>query len=398
MLTRPQIALLAAFGAIAPLSIDMYLPAMPQIASELSVSAQQAGQSVSVFFSGIALGQLVAGPLSDRFGRRSVILVGILLYIAGSVAALLTASFPLLLGARIAQALGACAIMVAGRSVVRDRLDHVESARLFSLLALIGGLAPVLAPSMGNLIMAFAEWRGIFLVMAITGGLVLMATLVLLPESRSDATRQQAISENPFSAYAALLRQKMILGTILAAGLNSACMFAYIANSPAVLMDGYGVSPTNFGFLFAMNSAGLVAANQLNRVLLKTRTPEKVLRGSARNALVFAVLFGLFAATAWGGLVALLVLLFLVIGSAAIIQANTMASAMSVDQSRTGSTAALFGAVTFGAGSLFSWVAGLVHTPDGRGLASVIGVCLIGFAATMFWILRDHPAPEEQAG
>lgn len=388
MLTRAQIALLAAFGAIAPISIDMYLPAMPLLADELSVSAQQAGQSVSVFFSGVALGQLVAGPLSDRFGRKSIILIGLVLYIMGSVAALLTASFNLLLLARVGQALGACAITVAGRSVVRDKLDHVESARLFSLLALIGGLAPILAPSIGNLIMAFAEWRAIFLIMAIAAGLMLLATLFLLPESRSEETRLQAIGEHPFRAYRSLLGNRLILGSILAAACNSACMFAYIANSPAVLMDGYGVSQTNFGFLFAMNSAGLIAASQLNRILLKTRTPEQVLRGSARNAVVFAALFALFAATAWGGLTALLVLLFFVIASAAVIQANTLACALSVDQSRTGSTAALFGAATFAAGTVSSWIAGIVHTPDGRGLAAVIAVCLVGCAATIFWITR----------
>ncbi len=380
MLTRTQIALLAGFGAIAPLSIDMYLPAMPQLAGDLAVTAQQAGQSVSVFFAGVAIGQLVAGPMSDRLGRKPLILGGLMLYLAGCVAAIVTSDFTMLLAARLTQALGACAVTVAGRAIVRDKLDHAESARLFSLLALIGGMAPILAPSIGNLIIGFGQWRAIFLAMAIAGVALLCGTLFSLPETRSAETADQARAEMPLRAYRLLLGNRTILGNLAAAACNSACMFAYIANSPAVLMQGYGVSRTHFGLLFAVNAIGLIAASQLNRVMLKSRSPDRILRGSARNAIVLAILFGLFAGTGFGGLWSLALLLFVVISSAAIVQANTLAGALAVDPTRSGATSALFGAFTFAAGTVASWIAGLIETGSGMGLAVTIAACLLGCA------------------
>jgi MFS transporter, DHA1 family, multidrug resistance protein len=400
MLTRTQIALLAGFGAIAPLSIDMYLPAMPQLAADLSVTTQQAGQSVSVFFSGVAVGQLFAGPLSDRLGRKPLILSGLILYLAGSVAALLTASFELLLIARLLQALGACSVTVAGRAIVRDRLDHVASARLFSLLALIGGLAPILAPSLGNLVLTVANWRTIFVVMAGASAILLAGVLKALPESRSEQTAKQARSEHPFSAYWQLLRNPVIFGNLLAAAFNSACMFAYIANSPAILIEGYGIDRNLFGILFAINALGLIGANQLNRHLLKSISPEEVLKGSARNALIMAALFAAFGISDFGGIWALLALLFLVISSAAIIQANTLAGALAVDPTRSGSTSALFGFFTFSAGTFSSWIAGLLFTGDGSGLALTISGCLLGCALTILLMLGkiDPTAPAELPG
>lgn len=397
MLTRTQVALLAGFGALAPLSIDMYLPAIPQIAGDLGISGQQAGQSVSVFFSGIAIGQLIAGPMSDRFGRRPLILGGLLLYVGGSMAASFTLSFATLLAARLLQALGACAVTVAGRAVVRDKLDHTESARLFSLLALIGGLAPILAPSLGNLIITIGAWRSIFAAMALGGLLLLVGTAFSLVETRSDVTAAQARGEHPFRSYRALLGNRLFLGNLLAATFNSACMFAYIANSPAVLMEDYGVSRTHFGLLFAVNAVGLVSANQLNRMMLKTRTPDLMLRGSARNAIVLAALFALFALTRAGGMWTLLILLFLVISSVAVVQANTLAGALAVDPTRSGAASALFGAFTFAGGTLASWIAGALALREGVGLAVTIAACLICCSAAIFlWAGRQHMLPSRR--
>ena len=394
MLTRKEIILLATFGAIAPLAIDMYLPAMPALAANLGISARLAGQSVSVFLIGIAAGQLVTGPLSDRLGRRPMILSGLALFTLASLVAAMATAFPVLLAARLFQALGACAVMVSGRAVVRDRLDARESARLFSLLALIGGMAPVLAPMIGAGIIQFGEWRLIFLVMAAFSLLTLLFAFPVLTESRSAATAANARFEHPFRSYVALLRNRQLLGYLATAACNSAAFFTYVANSATVLIDGYGMTPRAFSILFATNSVGLVCANQINRRLLRTRMPAQVLRLSARNALVFASALLLFAATGAGGLPVLVGLLFLVVASIAPVQANTMAGGLGVDPLRSGSTAALFGATTFTAGAIASWIAGLAYRGDGGGLAVVVAFCLTGSALATFRLVAREPDPQ----
>lgn len=393
MLTRKQIVLMAGFGAIAPLSIDMYLPGMQELAQDLGITAQQAGQSVAVFFSGVALGQFVAGPMSDRYGRRPLILGGLVLYLLGSLAAALTGTFTMLLAARLAQALGTCAVTVAGRAVVRDKLDHAQSANLFSLLALMGGLAPVLAPSIGNLLLLIGDWRTIFITMLACGLALTVGTLTLLPETRSEAVAIQARGEHPLRTYRQLMGNRLLRGNLVAAACNSACMFAYIANAPAVMMEEYHVGRFLFGLLFSVNAIGLVSANQLNRMLLRTRSPERILRGSARNALALSALFALFAATQLGGLWSLLVLLFVVISSTSIIQANTLAGALSVDPTRSGAISALFGTFTFAAGAVSSWVASVLHGTGGTGLAATIAACLVICAAAIHTATGDPLQP-----
>jgi DHA1 family bicyclomycin/chloramphenicol resistance-like MFS transporter len=388
MLKRSQIALLAGFGAIAPLSIDMYLPAMPQLAADLGVTSVQAGQSVAIFFCGVAAGQLVAGPMSDRWGRRPLILGGLFLYLLGSMAAMAGGDFALLLASRLTQAMGACAVTVAGRAIVRDRLEATEAARLFSLLALIGGLAPVLAPALGNVVLAVGSWRAIFLIMAIVGAILLIGTIAALPESRSAHSAALARQEHPFHTYAQLLAHPLLRSYLVAGSCNSACMFAYIANSPAVLMDQYGLTPPVFGLAFAINAIGLVGASQLNRRLLSSRGPAMILQGSMRNAFLMALLFAAFAALPWVGLAPLLLLLFCVIASTAIVQANVLAMILGIDPGRTGSAAALFGACTFAAGAASAWTAGALPLPRDTALAVTIAACLVGCGLSLITARR----------
>ena len=390
-MTRGQIALLAGFSALAPLAIDMYLPALAPLAGDLSVSVERAGQSISIFLFGLAGGQLVAGPLSDRLGRRPVFLGGLLLFLIGALIAALTANFTILLGARLLQAMGACSAMVTGRAIVRDRMAANDAARFFSLLALIGGLAPVLAPLLGALLIQFGDWRLTFWVMAGFAALLLVGGLGVMPESRSTQTALKAREEHPFAAYHALLTNPALLGYLLAALFNSAAFFSYVANSSVVLVDGYGMTPTQFSLIFGINSIALVGAAQINRIMLKTRDGRQLLRLSARNAIILASLLLIFtlmpphAGSFWifAGL------LFFMVGSITPVQANSMAGGLEIDPLRAGSTAALFGAVTFAGGACASWVAGLLYDGTARGLSLVVAICLFGVAASIrFIILR----------
>ncbi len=387
--TRGQTALLAGFAALAPLAIDMYLPALTMIAGDLGVTVERAGQSVSIFLIGIALGQLVAGPLSDRIGRRPVFLGGLLLFFGAAVLAALANDFRVLLGARLVQALGACAAMVAGRAVVRDRFDATGSARFFSLLALIGGLAPILAPLLGTALLSLGDWRLAFWTMAGFAVLLFAGGLLVLPESRSDETAAQARGEHAFAAYGSLMSNRALRGYLLAAMFNSAAFFTYVANSSVILVDGYGLSARNFSLVFGVNSLALVGAAQLNRRLLATRTPDQILRLSARNAALLAVLLLLFGLTQIGGLVVLLILLFLMIGSISPVQANAMAGGLAVDALRGGSAAALFGAITFAGGAASSWIASLLYDGTARGLTMVVAACLAGAALSIWFVIGE---------
>jgi DHA1 family bicyclomycin/chloramphenicol resistance-like MFS transporter len=384
--------LLAAMSAIGPLSIDMYLPSLPTIAHDLHATAGAAQASVSLFFGGLAVGQLFYGPASDRFGRRAPILVGFALYVAASLACAFAPNIQVLLAARLAQALGGCASMVISRAIVRDHFEHHESARFFSLLALVTGAAPILAPLIGSGLLQVVGWRAIFLVLTVFGTAVALIVLVRLPESRSEAVARQARQEHPFRAYFALVSHRRLAGYLLAGAMNSACTFTYIAASSAVLIGVYGVSPTTFGLLFGVNAVGLVAASQVNRMLLRRLTPDQVLSGAALSSIAFAVLLLVVAASGAGGVWGLMVPLFGTIASASFVQANSLAGALAVDPSRPGSTAALFGASGFGLGALASLVAGALHDGTARPMALVIVICLIGCAAALFGLALRRAA------
>jgi DHA1 family bicyclomycin/chloramphenicol resistance-like MFS transporter len=393
----PLVFLLAAMSAVGPLSIDMCLPSLLTIEHDFHVAAGTGAAVISVFFAGLAFGQLLYGPASDRFGRRGPVLFGYALYTIGSVASALAPTSDALIAARLAQALGGCASMVIARAVVRDNFNHHDSARMFSLLALVTGAAPILAPLVGSLLLRFVGWRSIFVVLAIFGALVGCAVLFGLPESRSAAVALQARKENPLRAYWALFTRRRLVGYLLAGALNSACIFTYIASSSGVLIGIYGLSPTIFGLIFGLNSVGLIAASYFNRVLLRRRSPDQVLAGAAAASVTFALVLAVAAATGVGGLPGLLAPLFCTIASSSLIQANTLAGALAVDASRVGSAAALFGAGGFGLGALAASLAGALHDGSPRPMSYVIAGCLLGCAAALYGLaLPREPAPRLQ--
>lgn len=395
--TKPQIGLLAGFAALAPLAIDMYLPAITPLAHDLGTSVEQAGASVSIFLFGIAGGQLVAGPLSDRFGRKPLFLSGLVLFTLSATVAALTTSFLVLLAARLLQAFGACSAMVSGRAVVRDKLDATDSARFFSLLALVGGMAPVLAPMLGAALIQFGNWRLIFWVMAGFAALLVIGGGIGLPESRSAETARKAREEHPFSAYWALLSDRGLLGYLLVAMCNSAAFFTYVAQSSVVLVAGYGFTPTEFSMIFGINSVALVGAAQINRRMLGSRTPDQLLKLSSRNAVILAALLLFITLTGIGGVWALLVALFFMVGSITPVQANTMAGGLALADLRAGSAAALFGASTFAGGAVASWIGGLLYDGTARGLGIVVSAGLVGMALAVRLIVLRRPAAPQPA-
>lgn len=368
------LGILTAFG---PLSIDMYLPGLPAIARDLYADPALIQLTLSLFFVGLAVGQAFYGPLSDRFGRRRPLLAGCALYAVASAACALAPSAQALVAARLVQALGGSAGMVIARSVVRDRFDGHESARVFSLLMLVMGLAPITAPLIGGQLLAFVGWRAIFWVLCGFGLLCLLLVAVALPESLPPARRSGAGVGAALGVYGRLLADRQFLGLALAGGLASAAMFAYIAGSPFVLIELYGVSPQQYGWIFGANALGLILASQLNRQLLDRFEGDAIVRGTLLLSTGAALLLVLAAATGIGELPALLLPLFVCVASGGLVGPNTTAAALVPHGKAAGSASALLGALSFLIGTGATALVAALQNGTPLPMAGVMAGCII---------------------
>lgn len=380
------VLLLGALTAFAPMSIDMYLSSLPAIGRSLHAGPEQTQTTLAAFFAGMAVGQVIYGPASDRFGRRLPMLIGIGVFIAASVVCALAPNIETLIAARFVQALGGCAGAVIARAVVRDRFSHADTARVLSLMTLIMGLAPVLAPQFGGVVQFFAGWRGVFWVLVGFGLLIGLWVTISLAESRSAETEAQARSENPLRAYVALFGMRRLMGYALAGALNGAVLFTYISGAPDLIMGTYGHSPLVFNIIFAFNAVGIIGASQVNRLLLRRNLPDQVLSKASIGSIVAAFLLTLSAFTGWGGQWTVLPLLFIALSTYGLMGGNTMAGALSVDPRRAGSISALMGSASFGAGAVASWAGGLLHDGTPRPVAGVMFACLVGSALAIFFL------------
>lgn len=378
------ILLLGALTAYPAISIDLYLPSLPTISASLGASAGAAARTVSAFFLGMSLGQFIYGPLSDRYGRKPPLLIASGIYIAASIFCAFAPNIESLIGGRFIEAIGGCAGTVIPRAIVRDRYDHRETARIFSLLTLVMGVAPILAPFVGGAILTFATWRMLFVVLTVFGIAVGLATWFRLDESRPDAVALLARSETPFGAYRALFAQRRILGYTLAGALNGACFFTYISASPEIIIHHFNFPPQQFGWIFGINAVGLIGMSQVNRAVLKYYAPDQIVSVACLVVVAFAGLLTVCAETGTGGIFGVLGPLFLIVSTYAFVSANTSAGALSVDPARAGSISALVGGFGFGAGALASAVAGWLSDDTPRPVAWTMLVSSALAALTLY--------------
>ena len=385
------ILLLGALTAFGAMSIDLYLPGLPSMGRALHASTGAVGATLSAFLVGVAIGQLVHGPLSDRSGRRGPLLAGIALYIAASIAAALAPTIGVLIAARFAQGLGGCAALVISRAVVRDRFATQETARIFSMLTLVLGVAPVLAPLGGSALLALSGWRAIFWTLAAFGTAVLAAVYLALPESRDAAARAAARALHPARVYAMLLANPRLQGHLLAMAFSGASLFVYVAASSTLFITDFGLTTTQFSLLFASNAIAFIAAAQLNRVALRRYTSAAIVGPS----LLVAGAVGLaFALTAWGpgaGLWASFGFSSLTMATYGFAQANLSAETLAVDPGHAGSIAALSGTASFTTGALAAGIASALHDGTARVPATVIAVSASCAAAAWFGLVRRQP-------
>ena len=368
------ILILGALSAFGPLAIDFYLPAFPAMALAFGTDENHVQMTLAAYFLGLSIGQLAYGPVADRFGRRIPLLIGVGLFTAASVACAYAPDLEWLIGARFIQALGGCAGMVISRAVVSDKCDAVGSAKVFSQLMLVMGLAPILAPLLGGLLVNTTGWQSIFLALTGFSALAGLAVATGLPESLPAHIPRQPLS-GALRQYGRLLADPIFLGHALTGGIAIAGMFAYIAGSPFIFIKLYGVAAEHFGWLFGINAAGFILVAQVNARLLAKRGPVFLLARAVwvylAAGLTLLAVSSLHTAQLWP----LLIPLFICIASLGCISPNAAACAMSGQGARAGSASALLGCLQFSVAAGASALVGVLHDGSAVPMAMVISLC-----------------------
>ena len=368
------ILILGALSAFGPLAIDFYLPAFPAMALAFGTDENHVQMTLAAYFLGLSIGQLAYGPVADRFGRRIPLLTGVGLFTAASVACAYAPNLEWLIGARFVQALGGCAGMVISRAVVSDKCDAVGSAKVFSQLMLVMGLAPILAPLLGGLLVNTTGWQSIFLALTGFSALAGLAVATGLPESLPAHIPRQPLS-GALRQYGRLLADPIFLGHALTGGIAIAGMFAYIAGSPFIIIKLYGVPAEHFGWLFGTNAAGFILVAQVNARLLAKRGPAYLLARAVWVYLAAGVTLLAVSSLHTAQLWPLLIPLFICIASLGCISPNAAACAMSGQGGRAGSASALLGCLQFSVAAGASALVGVLHDGSAVPMAMVISLC-----------------------
>jgi DHA1 family bicyclomycin/chloramphenicol resistance-like MFS transporter len=387
-----QVLLVGVLGLLtsfAPMSIDMYLPALPAIGAGFAVSQAAVQGSLSGFFFGFGLGQLFWGPVGDWLGRRWPSAAGILLYLAGCVGCALAGDIAELTLWRVVQALGACAAPVLARAMVRDTHEGARAASVMSAMMLVGSIAPMVAPLIGGQVLRFLDWRAIFWVLSgfgVLGMLGLFSIGETLPRER----RTGAPWLTMLGSYARLLRDRHYLGHVLGGACIYGGMFAYISGTPFVYITIYGVGPQYYGLLFGLNVVGMMLANSLNGWLVLRVGAARMLRLGCALAGIFGLLLLAIASLGVGGLPGLVVGIFLFVSLMGVIAPNAMAGALAEFPQIAGAASALAGTLQFLAGALAGWLVGELANGTAVPMASVIAAMGLGCAGALL-LLRRHP-------
>jgi MFS transporter, DHA1 family, multidrug resistance protein len=381
------VVVLGALMAIGPLTIDTYLPALPQLSSEMGATDSQVQLTITGLLVGLGFGQLIIGPLSDAFGRRKPLLIGLGAHGGMSLLCAAAPSIGLLAVTRTLQGLAGAAVAVVVMAVVRDLFTGIRAAQLLSRLILVLGVAPILAPSLGSALLNVTSWRGIFVALALAAVALWFLAWRALPETLPAASRQPASPRSSIRAYGRLFSDPMFLVTVGVAGLMFATLFAYVAGAPFLLQERYGLSPQTFGLVFSANAVGLILMTQLNPVLVGRFGPVRVISVGVLAALTGAIALLITALTNFGGLLGFMLPLFFVVSAAGLSFPNAPAIALSRHGDIAGTAAAVLGAAQFMIGGSIAPLVGTLDDGTPLPLATII-VCTTGLAAGLFWSVR----------
>ena len=380
------LVVLGGLSAFGPLSIDMYLPALPHISGDLGTGDTQVQLTLTACLAGLALGQALAGPLSDTLGRRRPLLTSLVVYAVASLLCAFAPSVQLLIAMRLLQGLAGAAGIVIARAVIRDLREGPALAKLFAMVMMVNGLAPILAPVIGGQLLRFASWRWVFVILSILGALLLAAVVAWLPESLPRERRHPGGVGRTLRTFGSLARERDFVGYLLAVGLSFGAMFAYISASPFVLQQLRGLSPQRFSLVFGGNAVGIVACSQLSGFLVGRVDAGRLLRLGVLLQSAGAVGVVLLAAS--GPLWALLATLLVAVATIGLILPNATALALSSHGSQAGTASAMLGTTQFLVGALAPVLMGAGSMGQATAMGAVMAALALASLVACFALAR----------
>ncbi|MET0898177.1 MAG: multidrug effflux MFS transporter [Mycobacterium sp.] len=389
-----MIFVLGALVALGPLTIDMYLPALPTIGENLGVTSSVVQLTLTGTLAGLALGQLIIGPLSDSLGRRKPLIAGIGLHMVASVICLLAPNIAVLGVGRVLQGMGAAAGMVVALAVVGDLYADRAAATMMSRLMLVLGVAPVLAPSLGAVVLLHGSWHWVFAALVVMGGLLLIVAALALPETLPPSHRPKLRVGGVLSTYARLLRDARFVVLVCVGALGMAGLFAYIAGASFVLQGRYDMDEQTFALVFGAGAVALIATTQANVVLLKWFSPARIVVWALGAAAVASAVFLGLALTHTGGVLGFLIPVWTILAAMGLVIPNAPALALSRHSEAAGTAAALMGAAQFGLGALVAPLVGVLGNNE-LALALVMSVSVAIALAALLTVRPEVGRPVE---
>lgn len=378
------ILILGALATISPFSIDMYLPGFPRIATDLNTTIDKVQLSLTSYLIGISLGQMLYGPLLDRFGRKAPLFGGLILYVIASLGCALTDSVDSLIAMRFLQAMGGCVGLVASQALVSDLFPANKRAEVFSTITLVIAVSPMIAPTVGGYVTAAINWSWIFIILAGIGMLIIAAIYFFLPTGKQP---DQSVSLRPkavINGYATVIKQPQFLIYTLAGGLATAAPFAYIAGSSDVFMNIYHVTEQQYGWIFAFLAFAMIGSTQLNHFLLKKYKSEEIIKVTLlyQSVIGFLLIVGVW--NNWYNLYSLIGMMFIFLTGQGLTGPNTSALSLAPFRKHTGSASALMGSWRMGAGAIISAIVSFLHNNTAMPMVGMMAACSIGGLIILF--------------
>jgi DHA1 family bicyclomycin/chloramphenicol resistance-like MFS transporter len=399
-MTRKQyittVLILGTLSTISPFAIDMYLPGFPAIATDLNTSISQIQLSLTSYLIGISVGQLLYGPLLDRYGRKNPLYLGLVIYLLASLGCAVANSVENLIALRFLQAIGGCVGMVAAQALVRDLFPINKTAQVFSLLTLVIAVSPMIAPTVGGYVTASFGWHYVFIILAIITAIIIVGVFFVLPQGKppdpSLSLRPRAVLGN----FLTVIKQPQFFIYALVGGIGAAAPFAYIAGSPDVFMNIYKVSEQEYGWIFAILAFAMIGSTQLNHILLKKYKSEQIILVTLLYQTATGLLLVLGTWLGWYGQYSLIALMFIFLTGQGLVNPNASALSLAPFTRHAGSAAALMGSLRMGMGGLISAAVSFLHNNTALPMVGMMALCAItGLLILIVSRKRAYYNPEE---